>query len=60
MAWEKLTEKDCHELKLMTVDPKKGAPENQVCDLLCLSKPADLDLDNFQNRGQHGHRSENL
>ena len=27
------------------VDPKKGAPGNQVRDLPCLSKPADLDLD---------------
>ena len=44
----------------MTVDPKKGTPGNQVRDLPCLSKPADLDLDNFQNRGQYGHRSESL
>ena len=36
LTWKKLTEKDCCEWKLMTVDLKKGAPGDQVQDLLCV------------------------
>ena len=29
-TWKKLTEKDCREWKLTTVDPQEGAPGDQV------------------------------
>ena len=35
-TWKKLTEKDCREWKLTTLTLKKGAPGDQVWDLLCV------------------------
>ena len=36
MTWNKLTENDFHEWKLLTVNLKNGAPGGQVRDLLCV------------------------
>ena len=35
-TWKKLTEKDCREWKLTTVDPQERSPGDQVWDLLCV------------------------
>ena len=43
MMWKKLTEKDCRELKLTTVNGKKGTPGDQVRVLLFLQLASHLE-----------------